>query len=77
MKGVKSQKIDYINKNLYRYTGRNGSGWQNGIEIWRINEMGDRLHLTPINSKNQTANCEIVIPKLHLQEFINKLQTFL
>lgn len=77
MKGVKSQKIDYTNKNLYRYMGRNGSGWQNGIEIWRINKLEDRIYLNPVNSKNYRANCEIVIPKEHLQEFINKLQTFL
>lgn len=77
MKGVKSEEINYINKKLHRYMGRNGSGWQNGIEIWKLNEVNGRLYLNPVNSKNCRANCEIVIPKEHLQEFINKLQTFL
>lgn len=77
MKGTRNQTMIYSVPKFYRYIGRNGSGWQNGLEIWKINELDDRIYINPINSKNRISNCKIVIPKQNIQELINKLKTFL
>jgi len=75
--GVKSKTIMFKNQKDRQYIGRNGRGWQNGLEIWSWNDADSVIKFVPINSKNQSAHCMIELPKEHLQEFINKLQTFL
>lgn len=58
------------------FFGRNGIWEASGINISTWDNY-DQIELIPITSKNKLASCRINIPKEHLQEFINKLQTFL
>lgn len=69
------QKVVKFNKNT-TFFGRNGVWDASGIDITTY-ENYDQIELIPITSKNKLASCRINIPKEHLQEFIDKLQTFL
>lgn len=66
--------VKFKEKKKYRALGRNGSMWQNGVEIW---DGIDYIILYPLNSKGETGMCSIQIPKEHLVQFIEELNKFL
>ena len=74
--GTLGKRINW-NSESCRFTGRNGNFSQKGLEIWRINDLDHKIYFTPITSKGKFANCEIQIPKEHLQQLIDNLKTFL
>lgn len=43
----------------YRNLGRNGLSYGKGLQVQRL---GDEITLRPINSKDEVAKCQIVIP---------------
>ena len=53
------------------YVGRNGTGRQSGLEVELV---GDRVVLEPVNSKGNTANCQIAVPVCNLGDVIAALQ---
>lgn len=50
-----------------QYTGRNGTGRQKGIDVELFKSV---VFVRPVNSKGDTANCEIQVPVEDLDELI-------
>lgn len=69
------EEIIKFNKST-TFFGRNGCWGASGVNITTWDDY-DQIEIIPITSKNKLGSCRINIPKEHLQEFINKLQTFL
>jgi hypothetical protein len=63
MFGKKSDKNCYI--------GRNGVGFCCGLTCY---EIGDKVVISPINSKGYSANCTIDIPKDQIKNVIKMLK---
>ena len=78
---MKEEIIKFNNLTLYK--GRNGYGKCFGITLidWdtitKKSQFTNNITLNIINSQGSSSAIQINIPKEHLQEFINKLQTFL
>ena len=60
---------------IVNFDGRNGWFKQSGIEV---NMWGDdNVVIWPTTSKGKSGRCEIQIPKEHLKQFIEQLETLL
>jgi len=72
---MKEQDILFNKTSIYN--GRNGLCYLIGLHIVDYNTADNIINLYPINTKGTGYSTKFCIPKEHLQEFINKLQTFL
>jgi hypothetical protein len=72
---MESENIKEVNFKERRtsYLGRNGPGHCIGLDLYFLT-YDDKLLITPINSKNKQARCDISIPGDDLQDMIDKLQ---
>lgn len=66
-------KILYKEKKNVLSLGRNGHVWTDGLGIEK-HFTGDKIEITPINSKGNFSSCYISIPTEHIQELIEALE---
>lgn len=66
-------KISFDNK-VTQYLGRNGIGKCTGIELLDARPLYHEVWISPINSKDNVARCQISVPVEDIPEIIKALQ---
>ena len=67
------KQINWKNKRLTKFTGRNGYYNCSGMNFFPMSN-GDCIMIAPVTSKGSTGRCDIEIPIESIDEVINALK---